>query len=92
MRIFDIEASSNAIMIYLFMAGMPEDFNPAVTYMMKKVNLSRNTVKKALRELIECNVIRVTKSYKIGKYIQEYEFLEPNYYKKRNNGEDENES
>lgn len=74
-KIYHIGLSSNAIFLFSVLASLPEDFNPSVYYLAKRVYWSRNTVYKYLNELINSNILILVTPASEGQ-IATYKFSE----------------
>lgn len=56
-RIYDINLSMGGIAIYNYLISRPEDFNPAARVIARTLKISRTTVHKLLKELVDRNLI-----------------------------------
>ena len=65
LMIFHIEASMASIAVYGYLASVPEDFHPSEMNIAEALDISPNTVVRALRELVKAGVLTQGKQ-KIG--------------------------
>lgn len=56
-RILSMGLKPGSIATYLYLAKMPEDFNPAISIIARAINVSKNSVLKYLDELKNRNII-----------------------------------
>lgn len=56
-RIYDIKLSMGGIAVYNYLISRPEDFNPAARVIASTLKISRTTVHKLLKELVDRNLI-----------------------------------
>jgi predicted transcriptional regulator len=76
-KLLNLGLSSNALHLVLLMLSLPEEFNPSMKYLTSKMKLSRPTVMKAIKELVDARVIERS----VGKKgcCAKYGFLKPEY-------------
>lgn len=92
-EILKLNLTSQALAIFVFMLDCDESFNPSVRFISKQLNISINTIRKAIRELLSCKVITIEDQYIIGKKVRAYAFNNPKLYKmKVKDNEDESKS
>lgn len=65
------------ISFYLFVLSLPEEFNPAISYISSILGVSKNTTMKYLKELENRGMIKKYVSGRASKSIDKYEFTKP---------------
>lgn len=65
-----------SILIYTYMASLPEEANPSLTNICKILRISRPTVVKYIKELTDRNVINQYEKGDIGR-VSKYSFTNP---------------
>lgn len=74
-KLLEVNLPATAIALYVYLAKMPEDFNPSLTTMCRSLKLSRNTVLKYIEELKKRNMIRmIQQGYE--NTLTKYEFVD----------------
>ena len=73
-KIVDSQLSPVAIALYVYLAKLPEDFNPSVGVMSKNLKISKTTVVKYMKELKDRNIVRVIQEGGEN-VITKYEFV-----------------
>lgn len=81
--ILTLNISTTAITVFIFMLSCSDNFNPSVRFMSKVLSISVNSIRKAVNELIETNVIERDESYMVGRKIMHYSFCSPTGYRKK---------
>ena len=79
-KIFEMGLSSSSILVFLYLCSNSEEFNPSTRYVAKRLDVSPTTVTKALRELVQHNIIELITKGKPG-HSAEYRFLNPKGWK-----------
>lgn len=81
LNLFDLNLSINSIGLYTFLLSCAEDFNPSVTFLSRKLKVSRNTVYKYLNELKLANTLSILTEPSEGE-VTKYQFIQPSNWKK----------
>lgn len=74
-KLYEVNLSAMAILVYTYLAKVPENFNPSVGTIAKSLGLSKTTVVKYLSELKDRNIIRMIKQGGQNT-LTEYEFID----------------
>lgn len=75
-KIFTLNLPAISLAIYFLLIFCPEEFNPSIGYMCRKLHITKNTVNKYIQVLIDCEVI--TKILQGNfKYRSEYKLNPP---------------
>lgn len=80
LTIFDLNLNIATIGLYSFLLSCSEDFNPSVSFLKKRLKISRNTVYKHLEDLKNRNIITVETPAKDGQ-IAKYKLNNPSEWK-----------
>lgn len=80
LNLFSLDLSINAIGLYVFLSSCSEEFNPSVSFLSKKLKVSRNTVYKYLSELQKTNVISISMKGREGETTR-YQFCPPSEWR-----------
>lgn len=71
-KLLKMKLSNSAIMLYFICMSFPEKFNPSKSYLTSIIKISRWTINKAFKELIDRNIIkciRVGNRTKVSEYM-----------------------
>lgn len=80
-RIFEYGLSPNAFLIYSEFVSQSEEFNPSVSYLCKKLKMSRATIHRSIQELLDRNFINCIEKGGLGR-LSKYELVHPKYWRK----------
>ena len=67
--LYKLKISSNAKTLFGYLASCGEDFNPNQRSIAKHLNIARDTVRKAIEELVAANMIAINTNHKKDIYI-----------------------
>jgi predicted transcriptional regulator len=79
-KIFRMKLDVATVAIYCFMCDCQASFNPSVRYISKHLKLSKTTVGKSIKKLIDLNVIKLVQDASRGQTTR-YEFVNPAHWK-----------
>ena len=80
LTIFDLNLNIATIGLYSFLLSCSEEFNPSISFLKKKLKISRNTVYKHIEELKNRNIITVVVPSSEGQ-IAKYKLNNPSEWK-----------
>lgn len=72
------KAPIGVIGMYLYLLSLPEEFNPAITFLSRSLGISRTTAAKYLLELENRNMIKKIYEGRFERTNDIYEFTKPN--------------
>jgi predicted transcriptional regulator len=78
-KVFEMKLSPVAGFLYFYFLSLPEEFNPSVFHLSKKLEVDRKTVYKYLLELINRNMIKIIREASKGQ-IALYELINPSLW------------
>lgn len=82
-KIFELDLPFQAVALYCLFVSLPEDFNPSVRYVSRRLKMSLNTVRKYVKLLEDAQVVQ---RYHVGSLkagSSKYMFLDPNKWRKK---------
>lgn len=79
-KVFSLGLSPYSIAMYSFMVSLPEEFDPSVSYLAKTLRLSKSTIIRSTKELVDRNLIAVLDKGGLGK-VTKYELQPPKNWK-----------
>lgn len=86
-RIFRMGLDANTIAVYWYLVSCSEGFNPSVGMICRHLRLSKPTVTRAMKTLVECRVIVLVEHARKGMSTK-YELMPPKDYIEKPEGED----
>jgi predicted AAA+ superfamily ATPase len=78
-KVFDAGVNPAVGFLYFYFLSLPEEFNPSVFHLSKKLKIDRKTVYKYLLVLINRNMIKVIREASKGQ-VALYELINPSLW------------
>lgn len=82
-KIFDLRLDSYAISVFCYLSSCSEDYHPSIREIADKIGVNKNTVSRAIKNLIICNVlVRLSFGTSKNKKTSKFEVNNPDKWKK----------